>query len=114
MYGEDVYSNPEKYGLEIVGSVEWEDEPYQFNMTAVWRDRETGQLYWADDSGCSCPSPFEEFTSRDSLTAGTAAELDARLSAALAGTASRSAAEVADLMLKVKTYSPAATGDRQS
>ena len=48
-------------------------------MTAVWRDPATGQLYFADDSGCSCPSPFEEFYTRDQLTAATRHEVLAHL-----------------------------------
>lgn len=60
----DVYYQPEKFDLTPIGQVEWDDESWQFNMTAVWVDK-FGQLYWADDSGCSCPSPFEDFTSLD-------------------------------------------------
>lgn len=56
----NVYYSPEKFGLEIIGDIEWYDEPYQFDMTIVLRNKETGQLYYADDSGCSCPSPFED------------------------------------------------------
>jgi hypothetical protein len=67
MYGDNVYDSPEKYGLELVGSTEWSDEAYQFDMTAVFRDAE-GQLYYADDSGCSCPSPFENYIGIEDLT----------------------------------------------
>lgn len=53
-----IYYNPEGFGLEIIGDVEWENESYQFNMTGVWKNE---QGFWmADDSGCSCPSPFED------------------------------------------------------
>jgi hypothetical protein len=100
---EDVYSTPEKHGLETLGDVEWDDEDYQFNITAVWRDKETGQIYWADDSGCSCPSPFEDYRDRDQLTAGSADELDAHLKGNLEGALNGAAAgQVADLMLRVK------------
>lgn len=71
----DPYSKPEAYGLEIIGSIEWDDEPYEFDMTVVWRDKETGILYYANDSGCSCPSPFEDFSSKDELTETTPQEL---------------------------------------
>jgi hypothetical protein len=60
-WDDNVYDNPEKYGLETVGEVEWDDESYAFNITAIWRDPQDGQLYLASDSGCSCPSPFEDF-----------------------------------------------------
>lgn len=62
MYGP--YNNPESYGLTLIGSVEWTDEAYQFDMTAVWSDG-TGSYYVADDSGCSCPMPFEDVTMSD-------------------------------------------------
>ena len=62
----NIYYHPEKYGLEEVGEVDWDDEPYQFNITAVWRD-ENGDYYLASDSGCSCPAPFEDFNSLSDL-----------------------------------------------
>lgn len=60
----NLYSSPEKFGLV---EVEWSDGCYQFDLTVVWRDTQTGALYFADDSGCSCPVPFES-TGRDNLT----------------------------------------------
>lgn len=62
----DVYYQPEKFGLKIIADVEWDHEDYQFNMTVVWQD-EDGNFYMADDSGCSCPSPFENVTALDML-----------------------------------------------
>ena len=61
------YYNPKECGLEIVTSLE-EDEAYQFDMIVVWKDTETGKLYMAQDSGCSCPTPFEETNSLSDLT----------------------------------------------
>jgi hypothetical protein len=75
------YSNPEIFGLVTVGSAQWGEADWNFNLTAVWRDPNTGQLYWADDSGCSCPSPFEDITDRDGLTAATKHEVLAHLAA---------------------------------
>jgi hypothetical protein len=36
-------------------------------MLVLWRHLDTGKLFWATDSGCSCPTPFEGyyFTSVD-------------------------------------------------
>lgn len=65
----DPYNQPEKFGLTPVAEVHWDDESYQFNFMAVWVDG-NGQLYWATDSGCSCPSPFEDFHSLDELEKG--------------------------------------------
>lgn len=63
----NIYFDPEKFGLEIVGEVEWSDECYQFDKTVVWRDPQSQALFVASDSGCSCPSPFESH-GRDTLT----------------------------------------------
>ena len=52
------YYNPEEHGLTPVGEISWTDEPYQFDLTVVWKDGQ-GLYYWASDSGCSCPEPFE-------------------------------------------------------
>ncbi len=67
MYGNDVYSSPEKHGLEVVGGLGEKDLCYEFNELVVWRKLDDGALYWAMDSGCSCPSPFEDLGDIDSL-----------------------------------------------
>lgn len=64
----DVYHQPEKFDLKPLGDISWDSEPYQFDYTVVWQDTQTGALFYASDSGCSCPSPFEDYTSRDKLT----------------------------------------------
>lgn len=71
----DVYHNPEVFGLTQIAIVE-EDESYQFNMIVAWRD-ESGRVYWGHDTGCSCPSPFEDYTSKESLNLLRAESLDA-------------------------------------
>lgn len=55
------YSDPSDHGLEPVAELELENEAYQFNIVAVWKDRD-GVLWAAHDTGCSCPSPFEDHT----------------------------------------------------
>lgn len=62
----DPYYSPEKFGLRTIGEVQWGPSCYDFDLTAVWQDVTTGALYYADDSGCSCPSPFES-QGRDDL-----------------------------------------------
>lgn len=100
-YGSDPYSSPEKHGLTMIGDIEWDDESYQFDMTAVWRDAEGG-LYWADDSGCSCPSPFEDFQSIEELTKGTFYELATHLEGRKANAQSGdAAARVVELLSRV-------------
>lgn len=70
----DVYNQPEHYGLKTIGDIEWDHESWQFNMTVILRGND-GQWYYAEDSGCSCPSPFENVTSMDDLTKVTVDEL---------------------------------------
>jgi hypothetical protein len=60
------YYSPEKFGLEIVGEAELSVPNYDFDMLVVWKDAD-GTLYYAQDSGCSCPSPFEDYNSVDDL-----------------------------------------------
>ena len=54
------YYSPEKCGLVLIGEVDRSDECYQFDLLVVWQDNESKKLYCAEDSGCSCPTPFEE------------------------------------------------------
>lgn len=101
----NLYSNPEKFGLTIVGEIDWSSGCYEFDITAVYR-RPGGQLVYAEDSGCSCPEPFGD-QGWDDLTPCTAAELQAHLEkrqhehAYLPEDEGYRAAEIADLMQKV-------------
>lgn len=61
------YYHPEKMGLEAIGSLE-EDLSYEFNILAAWKHKMTGAVYYAGDSGCSCPTPFESFNDLASLS----------------------------------------------
>lgn len=53
------YYNPESFGLEILGQVD-PGEPYRFDIVLLLRRTADGKLFWDDDSGCSCPIPFED------------------------------------------------------
>ena len=74
----DVYGEPEYFGLDLVAMLQEPDAYYRFNMFGIWRDLKTGQLYYGEDAGCSCPSPFEDFRTVDTLTPGTAQEIIAK------------------------------------
>ena len=71
----DVYSQPEKFGLKLVAEIDYSDKDYQFDTRAVWL-HESGKLYTARDSGCSCPSPFEDYTSLEKLDIVNIVELE--------------------------------------
>jgi hypothetical protein len=62
----NVYYSPEEWGLSVVGELEDPNADYSFNTLCVWV-HENGTVYWAQSSGCSCPSPFEEYENLDSL-----------------------------------------------
>lgn len=61
-YDENVYYYPEKSGLSSLGEIEYSDAFYQFDTRVVWLHAATGRLLTARDSGCSCPTPFKDFT----------------------------------------------------
>lgn len=66
-------------GLAYLGEISWDDGCYQFDLTAVWYSIDMGQLYYADDSGCSCPSPFENISTVEQLIECTLSELKEHL-----------------------------------
>jgi hypothetical protein len=51
------YYSPEEVGLSVIGEVD-DAGSYEFNTIVAWTDG--SKLYWAHDSGCSCPTPFED------------------------------------------------------
>jgi len=64
----DAYNSPAKLGLTVVAEVELSEPYYSFDIAMVWYHLERDAFYVAQDSGCSCPSPFEDYTSLDQLT----------------------------------------------
>ena len=61
------YYSPEKCGLEIVGTAEKEPD-WDFSIVLVVKDKKSGKLFAAHDSGCSCPVPFENHRSLADFT----------------------------------------------
>lgn len=62
----NIYYSPQDYGLEIVGEFDWSEPDYSFDMLVVWKEKR-GKYWVGNDSGCSCPSPFEEVYDMNSL-----------------------------------------------
>ncbi len=56
----NIYYNPEKFGLTVIGEIDY-GEMYEFDKIVVW-ERSDGVYVWGADSGCSCPTPFEDTT----------------------------------------------------
>lgn len=55
-----LYNQPEEYGLEVVGEFDWCEPDYSFDLLVVWKESR-GKYWIGEDSGCSCPSPFEDY-----------------------------------------------------
>lgn len=53
----NLYYDPAKFGLE---TIDWSSGSYEFDYTVVWRRAADGSLFYGEDSGCSCPLPFEQ------------------------------------------------------
>lgn len=61
---EDVFK---KLGLTKVEEFDMNNDPYGWEVIAVWKD-ENGDFYLGTDSGCSCYSPFEHYGSIEDFT----------------------------------------------
>jgi hypothetical protein len=66
-YDNNPYNNPEKFGLTRVALLDDPEASYSFGYLVLWK-HEDGRLFYAQDSGCSCPSPFEDFNTLEDLT----------------------------------------------
>lgn len=67
LFTNDIYYSPEEFGVETIGQLNLHEPDYSFDILLVQRDIVTGKFYVNFDSGCSCPSPFENFTTKESL-----------------------------------------------
>jgi hypothetical protein len=68
MGSNNLYYNPEKELLRVVAELNEKNMSYEFNTFMVWEHRITGDMYFAMDTGCSCPTPFENYKTIDQLT----------------------------------------------
>lgn len=51
--------------MEWIGDLERDNESYQFNIWRLEFDADKGTYRVGEDSGCSCPSPFESHKDED-------------------------------------------------
>jgi hypothetical protein len=91
------YYNPEKFGLEIIAELN-PHLSYEFDIVVVWKDKE-GNLFWAGDAGCSCPTPFERYTSIETLDKFNYNEIESYVKASMYGA---SDSEKRDFLAKVR------------
>jgi len=70
MYDNNPYYSASEMGLEMV-QFERSSGSYEFDTLVFWATQD-GQIYTAQDSGCSCPTPFEGYCAptREAVLAG--------------------------------------------
>ena len=56
-WGYEDSSDPKKFGLTLVGTVDFE-HGYEYDTMAVWKTTD-GRFLRGHSSGCSCSSPFD-------------------------------------------------------
>lgn len=74
-YGSSPYYNPPE-PLEVFADVDTREADYEFEQVVVWRDKVTGELLGAADSGCSCPTPFGSLTREEMKPIRVVEDLD--------------------------------------
>lgn len=53
------YYSPDKCGLNIIYQINTGGS-YEYDMLIVWEKLDDNTIWWDSDSGCSCPSPFDD------------------------------------------------------
>lgn len=73
----DTNDRPNEVGLVKLGELDEADLCYEYNTLLVVKHEPTGRVFYATDSGCSCPTPFEHYhfsgpdeTNLDEIKAG--------------------------------------------
>lgn len=69
-----ILSAPDRYGLEIVGTIEFSGG-YEFDTIAVFHRPENGNVFYVWDEGCSCPTPFDSKSVSDLVKVSRVADL---------------------------------------
>lgn len=65
-WDENVYYYPEKFDLTQIGMLSDPYASWSFDDLVVWQHKD-GRIFYASDSGCSCPAPFEQLNSLEDL-----------------------------------------------
>lgn len=59
-------------GLEYIGEADLSEPNYSFDLIGAWKGRDG--IYISTDSGCSCPSPWENHGQLEDFTGPLTAE----------------------------------------
>lgn len=65
-YDSNIYYHPEKWGMSIFDQIDTAGS-YEFDMFIILEKDDDKTLWYATDSGCSCPTPFENINSINDL-----------------------------------------------
>jgi hypothetical protein len=91
-YETNVYYSPEASGLVQLGVMDEEGLSYEYNTFVAWQHLASGRVFYAWNSGCSCPTPFEDFffrgpddTNLEELTAHNSAGFESAVDSWNAG-----------------------------
>ncbi len=63
-FKDNPYYSPEKCGLKVIYDIDTADS-YEFNMLVIWEKFDDKTIWWDSDSGCSCPTPFEDHSLKE-------------------------------------------------
>lgn len=61
--------------LDWLGDIDLAEPDWSFDLLRIYRRKSDGVYLWATDSGCSCPSPFEDIPIKEFAEANSAAAL---------------------------------------
>jgi hypothetical protein len=97
-YDENIYYNPQNAGVRPVAALDVYDPDWDFDIFIVIQGPD-GKVYVGNDSGCSCPTPFEDHTFPQDFTevqswADVKREYDARFPATGSYRARRSVQDI--------------------
>lgn len=56
------YGHDKPIGITSLGELDDPEADYSFDILFVFKDDASNRVFYGRDSGCSCPSPFEDFT----------------------------------------------------
>lgn len=57
----DTNDKPNEVGLVKLGELDEADLFYEYNTLLVVKHEPTGRIFYATNSGCSCPTPFGDY-----------------------------------------------------
>lgn len=100
----DVYYQPERFGLTVVAEIDYSSGIYEFDFRVVWR-HSSGLVLTARDAGCSCPSPFETYTSLEEVELFDYDVIEQEVAQQLNGYADITSLDAANFLNKVRRAS---------